>query len=101
MDKKNVKIFKIIMLVLVAVILLYLTVKMLPMFENIATPEGRDEFKNTIENLGFKGIFVILGLMFAQMFLAFLPGEPVEILAGLCYGSIGRYVYNIFGSFFK
>lgn len=101
MDKKSVKIFKIIMLVLVIGILFYLTIKLLPMFKNIATPEGRAEFKSTIENLGFKGIFVILGLMFAQMFLAFLPGEPVEILAGLCYGAIGRYAGNVFGSFYK
>ena len=101
MDKKSVKIFKIVMLVLVVGILFYLTIKMLPTFKNIATLEGRAHFKDTIENLGFKGIFVILGLMFAQMFLAFLPGEPVEILAGLCYGSIGRYVYNFFRSIFK
>lgn len=101
MDKKSVKIFKVIMLVLVIGILFYLTIKLLPMFKNIATSEGRTEFKSTIENLGFKGIFVILGLMFAQMFLAFLPGEPVEILAGLCYGAIGRYDGNIFGSFYK
>lgn len=101
MNKRNVKIFKMIMLVLVIAILCYLTIKMLPMFKNIATPDGRAEFKLTIENLGFKGIFVILGLMFAQMFLAFLPGEPIEMLAGLCYGAIGRYVCNIFRFFYK
>ncbi len=31
---------------------------------------------------------MLFGLQFAQIFLFIIPGEPIEILAGICYGSI-------------
>ena len=34
------------------------------------------------------GIAMIVGLEIAQIFLMFLPGEPVEIVPGICYGSL-------------
>lgn len=96
---KKEKVFKLIMLVLVVMILAYLTVKMLPLFEGISSIEGREKFKEEIESLGYRGVLIIVGLMLAQIFLAFLPGEPVEILAGMCYGPIGGLLIIFLGSF--
>ena len=96
---KKEKVFKLIMLILVVAILAYLTVKMLPLFEGISEVEGRETFKEEIENLGYRGVLIIVGLMLAQIFLAFLPGEPVEILAGMCYGPIGGLLIIFLGSF--
>ena len=35
----------------------------------------------------------LFGLQFAQIFLIILPGEPIEILAGMCYGGIGGLIF--------
>lgn len=36
----------------------------------------------------FGGILMIFGLEVAQVIVAILPGEPVEVVAGMCYGGI-------------
>ena len=36
---------------------------------------------------------MLFGLEVAQIFLAILPGEPIEILAGLCYGTIWGTIF--------
>ena len=35
----------------------------------------------------------LFGLQFAQIFLIVIPGEPIEILAGMCYGGIGGLIF--------
>lgn len=60
---------------------------MLPIFKSIATEEGRNNFKTNVQNSGVQGVLMIIGLMFAQIFFPILPGEPVELLAGMCFGT--------------
>ena len=99
MSEKSSKIIKIIALIVVILLLVIVSIQLFPLFKNITTAEGRMEFKETIENQGPKGILIILGLMIAQIFLAILPGEPVEILAGMCYGPIGGTLVILLGAF--
>lgn len=99
MSEKKSKVIKIIVLIAVIILLVLLSIELLPLFKNLTTSEGRLEFKDTIENLGPKGIFVILGLMVAQVLLAILPGEPVELLAGMCYGPVWGTLVVLLGAF--
>lgn len=99
MESKKVKIFKLLLLALFILIMVFLTIKLLPMFKKISTEEGRISLKNEIESLGFEGIFIIIGLMVIQIFLPILPGEPVEILAGMSYGPIGGLIIILLGAF--
>ena len=96
---KKEQVLKIISFILVMAILIFLTLQLLPMFQGISSEEGRVAFKDKIEGLGVRGVLSILGLMFAQVFLAILPGEPVEILAGMCYGPIGGMLVLFLGIF--
>lgn len=100
-NKSNIKItpFKIIMLIVVIAILSYVIYYLFPIMKNIATPEGRIEFKETITSSEISGIFMIFGLQIAQIFLVILPGEPLEILAGMCYGSIGGTIFILVSVF--
>lgn len=41
----------------------------------------------------------MFGLQAAQIFLPILPGEPIEILAGMCYGSVGGFIFITFSAF--
>ena len=99
MQSKRVKIFKIIVLIAFVAIMVALTIWLVPIFKNLSTEEGRINFKDEIESLGTKGIFAIIGLMIIQIFLPILPGEPVEILAGMSYGPIGGLLVIFLGAF--
>lgn len=99
MQNKKTKIVKIVMLLIFILIMIILTIKFLPIFKNIATEEGRMNFKQEIESLGYEGIMIIVGLMVVQIFLPILPGEPVEILAGMSYGPIGGLIVIFIGAF--
>lgn len=98
MDKT--KAFKILIFIVFIIVILGLTFVMFPIFKNIFTTEGRIEFQNEIQNLGIKGMLIIIGLMLVQTFLLFLPIEPVELLAGMCYGGIGGMLLIYVGAIF-
>ena len=96
---KKEKVLKIISLILLIAIFTAITIEIAPLFTNISTEQGRLNLKYKIENMGIKGIFIIIGLMIAQIFLAILPGEPVEVLAGMCYGPFGGLIIILLGAF--
>ncbi len=94
MSRKNkVKVFKIIMILIVIAIIIGAIIYLWPIFRNISRPEGQMEFKQKIEDLGFLGLLMLFGLQFAQIFLVIIPGEPIEVLAGMCYGTFGGALF--------
>ena len=92
MNQKS-KIFKLILLVLVIAIMLGITIYLFPTIKNLSTEEGQIAFKNKITNSGFIGLLILFGLQFAQIFLFIIPGEPIEVLAGICYGGLWGTVF--------
>lgn len=90
---KKTKIFKCLLIIIVLALCIGLIVYLFPVIRNLSTPEGQMEFKNHVANLGVLGYLALFGLQFAQIFLIILPGEPIEILAGMCYGGIGGLIF--------
>ena len=66
--------------------LIALSLAFLPQIKELATPEGREAFKTWIDGLGFGGWLVTLGIQLLQVFVAFIPGEPVELVLGYVWG---------------
>lgn len=91
--KRKSKLFKITITVISLVALIVILMYFLPIIKNIITPEGRIEFKNKINELGFWGILLLFALQLIQIFLIIIPGEPLEILAGMCYGTLGGTIF--------
>lgn len=91
--KTKIKIFKIIIMMLVIALLIGITIYLFPVIKNLSTSEGQMEFKNKVNESGFLGMLTLFGLQVAQIFLFILPGEPLEILAGMCYGGIGGTIF--------
>lgn len=87
------KMIKLIALILVIAILLIATIYMIPIMKEIKTPEGQAQFKEKITNSGITGVLILFGLELAQVVLAILPGEPIEILAGVCFGPIWGTIF--------
>ncbi len=96
---KRMKMFKYVLMIIAIALLVGLVVYLFPVIRNLSTPEGRVEFKEYLTNMGAIGILVLFGLQFAQIFLFIIPGEPIEILAGMCYGGIGGTIFIIVSVF--
>ena len=93
MKVKKSTVFKIILLVLALSIIIGIIAYLMPIMKDLSTTEGRINFKQKIDDLGFLGMLMLFGLQFAQIFLIIIPGEPIEILAGMCYGGIGGLIF--------
>ncbi len=92
MSKKT-KVFKYTLMIIVIALIIGLIIYLFPVIRNLSTPEGQLDFKNQVANMGILGYLALFGLQFAQIFLFILPGEPIEILAGMCYGGVGGLVF--------
>lgn len=96
---KKAKTFKYFLMIIVIALLVGLIIYLFPLIKNLSTPNGQVEFKNHIENMGILGLLVLFGLQFAQIFLIIIPGEPIEVLAGMCYGGIGGTIFITVSAF--
>ncbi len=93
---KKIKILRIIIFIVTVIIMIGLTIYLFPVMKNLSTHEGQIAFKEKVSNSGVYGFLSLLGLQFAQIFLVVLPGEPLEILAGMCYGAVGGTLFILF-----
>ncbi|MBQ2835879.1 MAG: TVP38/TMEM64 family protein [Clostridia bacterium] len=97
MKKKNIiKHIKIISLIIISIAFIGLIVYFFPLVKNLSTHEGQVEFKDKIQSTGIYGFLTLLGLQVAQILLVIVPGEPLEILAGMCYGAVGGTIFTFF-----
>ena len=96
--KYNVSMFKIILAVIVLILILAIINYLLPVIKELSTIEGQVAFKQRVDNSGIFGVLALFGLQLAQIFLIIIPGEPIEILAGMCYGAVWGTIFCIISS---
>ena len=88
-EKEKIKTAKVILTIGIIMGLAIFLWKLAPLMANLSTKEGQLAFKNKISDMGFLGILLLFGLQILQILLVILPGEPFEVLAGMCYGVWG------------
>lgn len=98
-NKKRVKIIKITIIIIAVALIVGLIAYLFPVMKNLSTHEGQIAFKEKVNESGMYGFLTLLGLQIAQIFLVILPGEPLEILAGMCYGAVGGTIFILFSVF--
>ena len=102
-EKKKIEIKKLLKdavpIIIFALVMGVLTIVFWPYIETLGTEEGREAFKLWVDSLGFGGWLVTLGIQLLQIFLAFIPGEPVEIMMGYVWGPIGGMLTCLLGIF--
>ena len=95
MDKKKLK--SIIVFGCFLILFVALTIILWPFIASLTTDVGRESLKEKIDSLGITGWFIMLGIQVVQIIVAFLPGEPIEIIMGVFYGSIGGLLTCLLG----
>lgn len=98
-NSKKGKILKIVLTIASVVLFIGLIIYLLPTMKGILTPEGRIIFKEKLDSMGIGKFFVLLLLQLAQILLVVLPGEPLELLSGMCFGTFWGTVF-ILGTVF-
>ncbi len=92
--KKNIWLFAILFLVVTGIA----TVLLWPYMKELATPEGQAAFQAWVSKFGWGGIFILFLIQILQIVIAFIPGGPLEIIAGMVYGGIGGLLICLAGS---
>lgn len=100
MSKNNkVKIFKIILTIIVLILIIGIIAYLFPVMKNLSSLEGQVAFKQKVEDSGILGMLSLFGLQVAQIFLIIVPGEPIEILAEMCYGGLWGTAFIMISAF--
>lgn len=98
MDEKNKKKQRVITLICmgVAAVLIGLACWFIgvPLLKMAGEPE---QFRAWIDSLGFWGPIAYIGLVVSQILIAFMPGEPFELVAGYAFGSLQGTVLCFIG----
>ncbi len=76
-----------------------LCIWLIPLVVSLKNPEVQAEFQASIESLGVLGVLAMLILQVLQIIVAIIPGEPIEILMGLMYGTFGGLFLTLLGIF--
>jgi uncharacterized membrane protein YdjX (TVP38/TMEM64 family) len=88
------------LIVIASVVLLLMiagTVILMPYIRKLGDPVVQEEFKKWLNSLGILGYLVIITIQIVQIVIAFIPGEPVEVLAGVMYGGLGGLLICLIG----
>ena len=61
--------------------------KMWPTLSGLFEEGGVEALVETVQNAGAMGVAMLLGLQLLQVIVAFIPGEVVQVAAGMMYGA--------------
>lgn len=60
-------------------------------------PQNLADFQEFIHSLGFGGWLLLLAIQYIQIVIAFIPGGPVQIVAGALFGPLGGLATCVLG----
>ncbi len=72
-----------------------------PYLGRLFEPGGVDQLVEQVKNAGPLGVLVLLGMQFLQVIVAFIPGEVVQVAAGMIYGPWFGALILLVGCYFS
>lgn len=81
--------FRAVGLALFLIVLVAATVAMWPVISSVFSESGRQNMVDEIQNAGPVGVLILLGFEIVQVIVAVIPGEVVQLVAGMLYGPWG------------
>jgi len=67
-----------------------------PMLKLVESP---DVFRNWVDSFGVFSRVIFVGMVFLQVIVALIPGEPLEIAAGYAFGALEGTILCLIGMF--
>lgn len=81
--------FKLIGLVAFFALLVVVCILIWPIVSELTEPGGISHVVEQVQSAGPLGVLILLGFQFLQIVVAFIPGEVVQIAAGMMFGTWG------------
>ncbi|MDR1320465.1 MAG: VTT domain-containing protein [Gracilibacteraceae bacterium] len=81
-----------------AALVTLVTILLWPYIDRFNDPEFRGEVSARVASFGVGGWFLLFGVQILQIVFAFIPGGPVELIAGILYGVPGGFLLCVTGS---
>ncbi len=94
---KKSDLIKIVGLVAFIVLLGVIVAALWPSLSVIFEEDGVSKLIERIQGMGAAGVLVLLGLQLLQIIVAFIPGEVVQVAAGMLYGPVFGSIVILFG----
>lgn len=94
---KQSDLIKLIGLLVFFIVVVAIALALMPYFKEIFEPGGVERVISEIQNQGPFGVLLLFALQLVQIIVAFIPGEVVQIAAGMLYGPIGGAVIVLIG----
>ncbi|MEG1996392.1 MAG: VTT domain-containing protein [Oscillospiraceae bacterium] len=83
---------KIVLICVLGILLALITIWIFPYIVSLKDEQVRETFKNYIHAKGIIGVLILLAMQVVQVVIAVIPGEVVEVVSGILYGTIGGYL---------
>ena len=80
---------KILAIAAIAGLSVYATIRLFPVISDLRDPVLRQNFLDKLQNVGPWSVVAMFAIQLLQIILAIIPGEPVEIAAGVLFGGFG------------
>lgn len=87
-NKKRSKTIRTIIFVFFIALMIGITIFLFPKVLELRDEAAQEQLKHYIDDIGFWGWLLMLGFQILQVVIAFLPGEPVEIIMGVLFGPL-------------
>ena len=98
---KQGKIALFVVLFLVVIGIVWLIAKLcMPFIDTLSDPATQAQFEEWVNSLGILGVGIMLLIQIAQIVIAFIPGEFVQVMAGVMYGTWGGLALCLVGCVF-
>jgi uncharacterized membrane protein YdjX (TVP38/TMEM64 family) len=97
-SKNRNKIVKIASVIILVGVLVWLTFQFMPFVLSLKDQASLESFRQDIYRKGILGWLTVLGIQVLQIIVALIPGEPIEVLAGITYGTLGGLFTCLLGA---
>ena len=77
---------KFIGLIIFLLLMTFAVLSAMPLFSELTRPGGVDRVIEEVQNAGALGVFTLFAMQFIQIVIALIPGEIIQIAAGMMYG---------------
>lgn len=98
-QKKRVKLLYFLAILGIIFVIILATLELFPLIVKLSNESTRQIAKEEIADMGMKGIFLVILMQVIQIVVAVIPGQPMEIISGMLYGTWGGMLVCLVGIF--
>ncbi len=85
------------MIIIFLVVSIGITIFLVPFIKCLLTADGRALIEQKVKDFGIFAPVIFVLFQILQIVVALIPGEPVEIMGGIMFGSIGGLILCLIG----